>query len=551
MNNKWWKNEVVYQIYPKSFKDSNGDGIGDINGIIEKLDYLENLGITMIWICPIFKSPMVDNGYDISDFEDINPEFGTLEDLDNLIAEARLRGIKVVLDLVINHTSDKHPWFLDAISSKDSKYRDYYIFRESEELPNNWRSIFGGPVWEKLAGEDTFYFHSFAKEQPDLNWENPKVREDLYAMIKRWLDRGIAGFRIDSITFIKKDLDFASLPADGVDGLVSCKYKTRNRPGIEKFLNELNKEVFSKYDCVTIGEAPGVEYKDFESYIGENGYFSMIFDFKYSDIDVESGSDWFKQTNWKVSELQQLMKNSQEAIQNAGWGANFLENHDQPRSLYKYVNEAYRTPTAANALGMMFFFLRGTPFIYQGQEIGMTNFNRTSIREFDDISSVDNYYRSIEEGFSAEQALEFVNARSRDNTRTPFPWTDEQYGGFSENKPWLGMTEEYPQVNAQDNVVYEFYKKMISLFKESEYSDVIKTGTIEFIDVDPNVISYKRVLNNKEIYCVTNLSDQNIEYVMNGIKIILASESVIDNMEINGLNPYMSILFEKVSKNED
>ncbi len=548
---KWWKNEVVYQIYPKSFNDSNGDGIGDINGITAKLDYLQNLGITMIWICPIFKSPMVDNGYDISDFEDVNPEFGTMDDLDNLIAQAKMRGIKVVLDLVINHTSDKHPWFLDAISSKDSKYRDYYIFREGKELPNNWRSIFGGPVWEKLDNEDTYYFHSFAKEQPDLNWENPKVREDLYAMIKRWLERGIAGFRIDSITFIKKDLDFASLPADGVDGLVSCKHKTRNRPGIEKFLHELNEEVFSKYDCVTIGEAPGVEYKDFDSYIGTNGYFSMIFDFKYSDIDVESGSDWFKQTNWKVSELQQLMKNSQDAIQKVGWGANFLENHDQPRSLYKYVKEEYRTPTAANALGMMFFFLRGTPFIYQGQEIGMTNFSRTSISEFDDISSIDNYYRSIEEGFTPEQALGFVNARSRDNTRTPFPWNNDQYGGFSENKPWLGMTEEYPKINAENNQVYEFYKQMISLYKESGYSDVIKVGAIEFIDIDPNVISYKRVLEGKEVYCITNLSEQKIDYKLSDINIILASEEVTNNMEINGLNPYMSILFEKVSKNEN
>lgn len=548
---KWWQNEVVYQIYPKSFKDSNGDGIGDINGITEKLDYLENLGITMIWICPIFKSPMVDNGYDISDFEDINPEFGTMEDLDNLIAQAKMRGIKLVLDLVINHTSDKHPWFLDAISSKDSKYRYYYIFREGTELPNNWRSIFGGPVWEKLDNEDAYYFHSFAKEQPDLNWENPKVREELYAMIKRWLERGIAGFRIDSITFIKKDLDFSNLPADGVDGLVSCKHKTRNRPGIEKFLHELNEEVFSKYDCVTIGEAPGVEYKDFDSYIGTNGYFSMIFDFKYSDIDVESGSDWFRQTNWKVSELQELMKKSQDAIQKVGWGANFLENHDQPRSLYKYVKEEYRTHKAASALGMMFFFLRGTPFIYQGQEIGMTNFRRTSINEFDDISSIDNYYRSIEEGFTPEQALGFINSRSRDNTRTPFPWTGDQYGGFTDNEPWLGMTEEYPKVNATDNQVYKFYKQMISLYKDSEYSNLIKAGAIEFIDIDPNVVSYKRTKEDREIYCITNLSDQKVDYKVSNIRVILASEEMKDNMEIKVLNPYMSILFEKESKNEN
>ena len=300
LDKKWWQDEVVYQIYPKSFKDTNNDGFGDIKGITEKLPYIHSLGATMIWICPIFTSPMADNGYDIADFEGIDPQFGTMADFDELLAESKKYNIKIILDLVINHTSDEHPWFQEAIRDKNSPYRDYYIFKEGIEPPNNWRSIFGGSVWEKLPNEDTYYLHVFDKKQPDLNWENPVLRKELYDMINRWLDRGISGFRIDSITFVKKDQDFASLPADGVDGLVSCKEKTRNRPGIEVFLNELKENTFDKYDCITVGEAPGVPYDEFSTFIGKDGYFSMIFDFHYADIDVESGSDWFKRTNWKL-----------------------------------------------------------------------------------------------------------------------------------------------------------------------------------------------------------------------------------------------------------
>lgn len=546
-NKNWWKKEVIYQVYPKSFKDSNEDGIGDLVGVQEKLPYLKELGITTLWICPIFSSPMVDNGYDISDFEGINPEFGTMDEFDALLAAANKLDIKIILDLVINHTSDEHTWFQQALADKNSKYRDYYIFKEGKEVPNNWRSIFGGSVWEKVPGEDCYYLHVFDKRQPDLNWENPEVRQELYQMINRWLERGIAGFRIDSITFVKKDQDYRSLPADGVDGLVSCKEKTRNRPGIEAFLGELKRETFDKYNCVTVGEAPGVPYEEFPQFIGEDGYFSMIFDFHYADIDVESGSDWFKRTNWTVPEFRELLIRSQEALQKAGWGANFLENHDQPRVLSKLVKEGFQTPESAMGLASMYFFLRGTPFIYQGQELGMLNAKRTRIEQFDDISSIDNYHRSMAEGFSQEEALNFVNLRSRDNTRTPMPWDDSQYGGFSKVEPWLGMTEEYPQINRLKNPVFEFYKKMIQLRQDSPISDTLQLGEISFLEgLSENIIAYVREWEGQKIYLITNLSEhvEKVQVPMAIDEVFIHSHPLqVTGKEIT-LAPYQSLLFK-------
>ncbi len=543
----WWKEEIVYQIYPKSFKDSNNDGIGDLNGIREKLPYLKELGITTLWISPIFTSPMVDNGYDIADFEGIDPQFGTMTDFDRLLAAANELGIKILLDLVINHTSDEHEWFQKALADKNSKYRDYYIFKEGSERPNNWRSIFGGSVWEKVPGEDCYYLHVFDKKQPDLNWENQALRQELYQMINRWLDKGIAGFRIDSITFIKKDQDYSSLPADGADGLVSCKHKTRNRPGIEFFLNELKQETFEKYNCVTVGEAPGVAYDEFSQFIGEDGYFSMIFDFHYADIDVESGSDWFKRTNWTTKEFKELLVRSQEALQKAGWGANFIENHDQPRALSKLVKDGWQTPEAATGIGAMYFFLRGTPFIYQGQELGMVNAKRTRIEQFDDISSIDNFYRSIQEGFSEEEAMNFVNLRSRDNSRTPMPWNKNQFGGFSEQQPWLEMTEEYPSVNVSQNTVLDFYKQMIQLHQDSEISAILKNGMIHFLDdVPENIIAYCRELDGEKVYSLTNLGTKDETVVLSPTlsKLYLNSHTnEVSDKEVT-LAPYQSILYK-------
>ncbi|MFD2830979.1 alpha-glucosidase [Corticicoccus populi] len=556
METKWWQKEVIYQIYPRSFNDSNDDGVGDIKGIIEKLPYLNDLGITMIWICPIFKSPMVDNGYDISDYEDVNPEFGTMSDLDELLKKAADYGIKLILDLVINHTSDEHVWFKEALKNPESKYRDYYIFKDSRDgmPPNNWRSIFGGSVWEKVQGEDKYYMHVFDKKQPDLNFENPEVRKEIYQMINRWLDKGLAGFRIDSITFLKKDQDFESLPADGNDNLVTCKYKTRNRPGLDQFLMDLKRETFDKYDCVTVGEAPGVQYDEFDDFIGEDGYFSMIFDFKYADIDVESGSDWFKRTNWTPKDFRELLFKSQDAIQKVGWGANFIENHDQPRALSKFIkDERYHNEIGGSALALMYFFLRGTPFIYQGQEIGMTNFERSSIKEFNDISSIDNYYRSMEEGFSETEALNFVNLRSRDNTRTPFPWNAEEYAGFSKAEPWLALTENYKEINVdtiagRESSLLDFYKELIQLRNHSVYSNTLIYGEFEADDsASENIISYRRQHQNERLQVVVNLSNQTENYTFDNAprRVIISNYDQFDINECRlQLKPYEAVLVE-------
>lgn len=519
MKKQWWQEEVVYQIYPKSFYDSNHDGIGDLRGITEKLDYLQELGITMLWICPIYQSPMDDNGYDISDYTSIASEFGSMQDLEQLIAEAKRREIKIILDLVINHTSDEHEWFQKALADKDSPYHDYYIFKEGKQEPNNWRSVFGGSVWQKVPGREEYYFHAFGKKQPDLNWENKELRNRLYEMVNWWLDKGIAGFRIDAITFIKKDLTWKDREADGMDGLAKCAKASRNQPGIGAFLHELKERTFDRHACLTVAEAPGVPYEELGEFIGENGYFSMIFDFRYADLDIASGSEWFKRVDWSIKDLNEKIMASQSAIQKYGWSANFIENHDQPRAATKYLKEGQDNVEAVKTLAAMYFFLRGIPFIYQGQELGMKNFERTSVDEFDDISSIDQYQRSIQEGYTARQALQYVNMRSRDNARTPFPWNREQYGGFSTVKPWIGMTEEYPKVNAEAQIgkegsVFEFYKQMIQFRQKGRYSRCFVYGGIEPTDSGDHVIAYKRYIENEEIYCWFHFGDTITEEIL-------------------------------------
>lgn len=550
----FWKEEVIYQVYPKSFYDSDGDGIGDIKGITQKLDYLAELGVTMLWICPIFTSPMVDNGYDIADYKGIQAEFGTMEDLTELIVAAKAKGIKIILDLVVNHSSDEHAWFQAALADTESPYRDYYIFKSGEagNPPNNWRSIFGGSVWEPVPNEtDMYYFHTFDKKQPDLNWENPALRQEIYEMINWWLEQGIAGFRIDSITFIKKDQDYGDVEPDGSDGLGSVKLKTRNRPGIEKFLAELNRETFQKYDCVSVGEAPGVPYDQYDQYIGKDGYFNMIFDFHYADIDVENGSEWFRQTNWQPQDLKELLFKSQKAIQDSGWGANFMENHDQPRSLSKYITDKnYQNEIGAKALGTLFFFLRGTPFIYQGQEIGMKNFQRTTIEDFNDVSSIDNYHRSIMEGFSEEEAMKFVNQRSRDNTRTPFQWDASENAGFSpSNNAWLKLTGDQTEVNAADQVqrpesIFSFYQQMIYLRNHSSYRNTLIYGKFLPLETADAVIAYERS-GEETLQIFVNLSNQEQKIEAAGEVLLNNYHELTKQHDAQILKPYQAVVIRK------
>ena len=553
LDKKWWKKEVGYQIYPRSFYDSNNDGIGDLNGITEKLDYLKNLGITLIWVCPIFKSPMDDNGYDISDYYDVNPEFGTKEDLEKLIAEAEKRRIKVILDLVINHTSDEHEWFLEALKNPESKYRNYYIFKRGENglPPTNWRSHFGGSAWEKVEGEtdengnEMYYLHLFTKKQPDLNWENPEVRKELYKIVNYWLEKGIAGFRVDAINSIKKDARYLDLPVDGADGMAHNVEYTLNQPGIEEFLSELAKETFKKYNAMTVAETPMLEYERYNDFIGEDGFFTMIFDFSYADLDMTKGGFYYSLRDIPTIELRDAIFESQLTQQKYGWGAPFLENHDLPRSLNKFFGEK-ANETNAKLLANVFFFLRGTPFIYQGQEIGMDNFVRNDISEFDDIASKDQYQRALGEGFSSEEALYFVNKRSRDNSRTPMQWGNSKNAGFSKDensKSWIKLTGSQATTNVADQIndkdsIFSHYKKMIDLRQNGKYSDCLTFS--DFISVpleNEKIIAYVRKYGNQKVLCISNFSELKQEVKLSeiakalGEKEIKIGEILINNFD--------------------
>lgn len=551
---KWWKEAVVYQIYPKSFCDSNSDGIGDIKGIISKLDYLKYLGINVIWISPMYKSPMADNGYDISDYYQIDEKFGTMEDMDNLIKQAKLRNIKIIMDLVVNHSSDEHIWFKKAIKDLNSKYADYYIIKDgiNNNPPTNWRSIFGGSVWEKIENTNKYYLHVFAKKQPDLNWENAELREEIYKMINFWLDKGLGGFRIDAITYIKKDNEFKSLPADGIDGLSNVDKSCLNQSGIEVFLKELKTKTFDKYDCMTVAEAPGVPYNNLDKFISDDGFFSMIFDFSYADLDLNENGEWYKQVDWTVNQLRELIFKSQTEVQKVGWGALYLENHDQPRSINKYVPEQDISYYSKTMLATMYFMLRGTPFIYQGQEIGMENCIMDNINEFDDISTYGQYEMALKEGLNQRDALKLVNKRSRDNARTPFQWNNDNNCGFTDSKPWIKINNNYKVINAKSqidnpNSVFSFYKELISIRKNSIYSDILIYGYIEpcLTEYD-NIIAYKRTLNNKSLLIINNFNSKNISIKLEtDIKnIILNNYTNFRNDTICDFQPYQSVIIE-------
>lgn len=517
MDKKWWQNEVIYQIYPKSFKDTNGDGIGDLNGIREKLPYLHDLGITMIWICPMFPTPMADNGYDIADYRGVEPLFGTMADIDALIAEAKALDIKIILDLVVNHSSDEHPWFKEAIANPTSKYRDYYIFKKpvDGQPPNNWRSIFGGSVWEIAEGEQLgeYYFHTFHKKQPDLNWENPAVRQEVADLVNFWFERGVEGFRIDAIVFIKKDFSLTFAP-DGPDGLADVNLGGANMPGMIEFLAELKERTFAAYDKVSIAEAAGVPYEKLDEYIGrERGVFDMMFDFKTTEFDLQTEGIWTSYYDWDVKDYKAMMYNSQVEVGKHGWATTFISNHDQPRAASKYLRANARNPYAVKALATTYFFVKGTPFVYQGQELGMVNFKWDDIYKYDDISTIDQYERALLLEVDEDNAIELVNRRSRDNTRTPMPWDDSENAGFTTGTPWLPLTETYDEINvkAQEGVgdsVFSYYKEMIALRQHSDYSDTLIYGDFEPLPSSDDVFVYKRVAESNTIIVIANWSEE-------------------------------------------
>ena len=518
MQKKWWHDKVAYQIYPKSFCDTNGDGIGDLRGIISKLDYLKELGVDIIWLSPIYKSPFVDQGYDISDYYAIAEEFGTMEEFDELLAEAKKRDMYLIMDLVVNHCSDKHEWFQKALADPDGPYADYFYFRKGKNgnPPSNYRSYFGGNCWESVPGSDKYYFHMFAKEQPDLNWENPKLREEIYRMINWWLDKGLAGFRIDAIINIKKDLAFPDMEPDGDDGLASCWRMVENAEGVDELLEDLKNHTFAKKDAFTVGEVFNIGVEDLPDFIGENGHFSTIFDFSAHMLsDGEHG--WYDAPPISFDAWKKAITDSQMRVQNVGFEANIIENHDEPRGVSRFLPDYAQNADGAKMLGTVSVLLRGIPFIYQGQEIGMQNARFNSVDEFDDISTKDQYRMAREAGLSDAEALAVCSTMSRDNARTPMQWKDAPQAGFTSGTPWLKVNDNYPVINVekeegQPDSVLHYYRKLIALRKSGEYRELFTYGKFEpaYENAD-HVMAYYRILQGRRVLVAANFGTDTIE----------------------------------------
>lgn len=518
MQKKWWHDKVAYQIYPKSFCDTNGDGIGDLRGIISKLDYLKELGVDIIWLSPIYKSPFVDQGYDISDYYAIAEEFGTMEEFDELLAEAKKRDMYLIMDLVVNHCSDKHEWFQKALADPDGPYADYFYFRKGKNgnPPSNYRSYFGGNCWEPVPGSDKYYFHMFAKEQPDLNWENPKLREEIYRMINWWLDKGLAGFRIDAIINIKKDLAFPDMEPDGDDGLASCWRMVENAEGVDALLEDLKNHTFAKKDAFTVGEVFNIGVEDLPDFIGENGHFSTIFDFSAHMLS-DGKHGWYDAPPISFDAWKKAITDSQMRVQNVGFEANIIENHDEPRGVSRFLPDYAQNADGAKMLGTVSVLLRGIPFIYQGQEIGMQNARWNSVDEFDDISTKDQYRMAREAGLSDAEALAVCSVMSRDNARTPMQWKDAPQAGFTSGTPWLKVNDNYPVINeekeeGQLDSVLHYYRKLIALRKSGEYRELFTYGKFEpaYENAD-HVMAYYRILQGRRVLVAANFGTDTIE----------------------------------------
>ena len=554
MKKKWRMGKVAYQIWPKSFADSNGDGIGDLEGIIGKLDYLKDLGIDIIWISPLYKSPLVDQGYDISDYYDINPLFGDLETMDRLLAEAKKRDMYIVMDLVVNHCSDEHEWFKKACADPDGEYGKYFYIAEKKDgkLPCNWRSYFGGSVWEPIPGTDKYYFHAFHKKQPDLNWENPKVRQEVYKMMNWWFERGIAGFRIDAIINIKKKLPFCDYEPDRDDGMVSIVRMLEDAEGIGEFLEEMKHETFDKYDAFTVGEVFNEKDSELREFIGENGHFSSKFDFA-PEICGKGGA-WYEHETVTPEMYKNAIFDSQLRVADIGFLSNIIENHDEPRGVCRYIPDGDLNDTSKKALAAVYFFLRGIPFIYQGQEIGMENCPFESIDQIDDISSKDEYKVCRDAGYSEEESMKLLRVYSRDNARTPVQWSDEENAGFSTHKPWMIVNPNYREINLAKqkddrNSVYAFYKKMIALYKDPAYHETLTFGRFEpYMRETKNLIAYYRKGEGQTLLVLANFQNEPQTVMLpeaagNVILNNCASVDVDDNGRIT-LGGYQAVMIE-------
>jgi len=520
MNKAWWKEIVVYQIYPRSFKDSNGDGIGDLHGIIQKLDYLKELGVDVIWLSPVYKSPNDDNGYDISDYQDIMDEFGTLADWEELLAEMHKRGIKMLMDLVVNHTSDEHPWFVESRKSKDNPYRDFYIWRPGRDghEPNNWRSHFSGSAWQYDETTDEYYLHLFTKKQPDLNWENPKVREEVYKMMDWWLQKGVDGFRMDVINMISKVAGLPDVTPNNDDRYQYGGQYFCNGPRMMVYLTEMKRRVLSKYDVMTVGETPNVSTEDAVMIVhGETGALNMVFQFEHMGLDSTDGEGSRRSVKrWKLADLKAVTTRWQKDLEKNAWNSIYLANHDQPRAVSRFGNDRQFRVESAKMLATFTHMLQGTPYVYQGEEIGMTNVPFESIDDYRDVETLNMYKEMVDEkGVDPDDMLKIFHAKSRDNARTPVQWDATDQAGFTAGTPWIKVNPNYKEINvaqalADPDSVFHYYKKLIQLRKENP---IIVYGKYDLIPDDhEEIYAFTRTLDDDRLLIILNFSENTPEF---------------------------------------
>ena len=549
---KWWQNSVVYQIYPRSFQDSNGDGIGDIQGIIKRLDYLQELGIDAIWLSPVCRSPQDDNGYDISDYQDIDPMFGNLDDLEQLISEAKKRNIRIIMDLVLNHSSDEHRWFTEAKKSKDNPYHDYYVWRDGEEgvYPNDMGSVFGGPAWEWVPELKQYYFHQFSVKQPDLNWENPKVRREIYDMILWWMDKGVGGFRLDVIDQIAKEPDLKI---------------TNNGPRLHEFIQELSRETFQKGDLITVGEAWGADIDRAKLYSKPDGSeFSMVFQFEHMMLDQEPGKEKWDFCPLPFVKLKKCLEKWQKELHGCGWNSLFWDNHDLPRIVSRWGNDREYRVESAKMLATVLHGMEGTPYVYQGEELGMTNVRFDSIEQYQDIEIRNMYRERLEKGYAEKDIMESIYAKGRDNARTPMQWDDTENAGFTTGAPWLGVNPNYTEINARsqlqdENSVFHYYKKLIHLRKEN--SIFVDGDFTLLLPEDENIFAYVREYEGRKLLVAANFTDKEVECPLlkewgvpadedgaaksrdNGVKLLIHNYNNLPSQQ--KLRPYEAMIWEK------
>lgn len=556
MEKRWWKESVVYQIYPRSFCDSNGDGIGDLNGITGKLDYLKELGIDVIWLSPVYKSPNDDNGYDISDYQAIMDEFGTMEDFDRMLATAHEKGIKIMMDLVVNHTSDEHKWFIESRKSTDNPYRDYYIWRPAKEdgsLPNNWGSCFSGPAWEYDKTTDMYFLHLFSKKQPDLNWDNPAVRRDVFDMMNWWLKKGVDGFRMDVISLISKE---PGLPdkEPGINGYATFNVSA-NGPHVHEYLQEMRQKALNNADTITVGECSGVTLEEAKKYArSDEKELNMVFQFEHMDVDSDEKAGKWTTRKMDLRNLKKILTRWQKGLQDIAWNSLYWENHDQPRSVSRFGNDSdeYRE-ISAKMLATCIHMMQGTPYVYQGEELGMTNCPFNTLDNFRDLESINAFHELTEQGkMTEEDMMAAIGYKGRDNARTPMQWDDSAYAGFSTANPWIMVNPNYTKINAKDQInredsVFKYYQKLIKLRHESE---LIVYGTYDLIlDDDKDIYAYIRTLGDEKLIVYCNFSENTREVELPeefvNKKVLISNYSDAKANQKITLRPYEAIVIQK------